>query len=88
MGRAAWGFVVIAVAIVLMLSQRLFGVQSNWTFLLGMWVGVVGLALINSASRDEDRKRRRIVRQKLKEREERLAATPEIEEDEDPTSST
>ncbi len=88
MGRAAWGFMVIAVAIVLMLSQRLFGVQGNWSFLLGMWVGVVGLALINSASRDEDRKRRRIIREKLKEREERLAATPGAEEDEDLTSST
>ncbi len=86
MGRAAWGFVVIAVAIVLMLSQRLFGVQSNWPFFLGMWVGVVGLSLINSASRDERRTRRRIVEQRLKEREERLAASSEKDEDTTPSS--
>ncbi|MFO8061054.1 MAG: hypothetical protein R6U70_10435 [Bacillota bacterium] len=86
MGRAAWGFVVIAVAIVLMLSQRLFGIESTWPFFLGLWVGVVGLSLINSASRDEERKRRRIIEQRLKEREERLAAKQQDDEEPRPSS--
>ena len=73
MNRAVLGFIVIGIAILMMLSRTLFGVESDLPFILGLWVGVVGLALINSSSRDEDRKRRKIYEQRLQEKKAKLA---------------
>ena len=82
MNRAVWGFIVIAVAIIMMLSGTLFDVESDIPFLIGLWVGVIGLALINSGQREETKKQREIyqeqVRKKLEEEE-----TPEKSEDEE-----
>ncbi len=71
MSRAAWGFVVIAVAIIMMLSGTLFDVESDLPFLIGLWVGVVGLALINSGQREETRKQREIYEEQVRRRTER-----------------
>lgn len=68
MSRAAWGFVVIAVAIIMMLSGTLFDVEGDLAFLIGLWVGVVGLALINSGQREEARKQREIYEEQVRKR--------------------
>ncbi len=68
MARTIMGFATIGVAIVLMLSPNLFGIESNWPFVLGLWVGVVGLALINSRAQREDYKRKEEIKKRLKEK--------------------
>lgn len=67
MARTIAGFATIGVAIVLMLSRNLFGIESNWPFMLGLWVGVLGLALINSRAQREDYKRKKQIEERLRE---------------------
>lgn len=64
--RTIAGFATIGVAIFLMLAPNLFQLDSNWPFLLGLWVGVLGLALINSRARREEYKRKKQIREQLK----------------------
>ncbi len=69
MSRVVLGFMVIGIAIVLMLVPTLTEMEGNWPFILGLWVGVLGLMLINSTSREEDQRRKEIFEQRMRERE-------------------
>jgi len=68
LSRVVLGFMIIGIAIALMLAPTLLDLEVNWPFILGLWVGVVGLMLINSSSREEDKARKEIFEKRMRER--------------------